>query len=96
MERIRDVLRHGLAGALREASAQDRLAAAWPVVCGQAIARHTRVVGLSGSRLRVVVTASAWLNQMQSMSNRLTRDLARIADVPLSDIHFSIGATSGS
>lgn len=91
MEHIRNILRGGLAETLEAACAEDRLAAAWPVVCGKAAARHTRIIGLSGTTLRVAVSDETWLDQMRSLRLRLMHDLASVADAPLTDIYFSIG-----
>ena len=88
MERMRDVLRHGLAASLGAAPLEDRLAAAWPVACGSAIAAHTTVAGLEGKVLRVQVSDPAWLRQLQTMRAGLSHDLSRIAGVPVTDILF--------
>jgi hypothetical protein len=40
MERMRDVLRGSLGRSLRALPEEDRLAAAWPVACGSALAGH--------------------------------------------------------
>ena len=91
MERMRDVLRSSLAASLASASAEDRVAAAWPVVCGAAVAGRARVVGYDAGVLRVQVAGAAWLAQMQSMRPRLLRELTRIAGAPLTDILFLVG-----
>jgi hypothetical protein len=46
MERMRDVLRGSLGRSLRELPDEDRLAAAWPVACGSALAGHSEVLYL--------------------------------------------------
>ncbi len=96
MDRMRDVLRGSMAVSLRSMTPEDRLAAAWPVVCGQRIAERTEVLGLEAGKLRIRVADAAWQQQMQSMAERLRHELARIAGVPLTDILFLIGpAASG-
>ena len=40
MQRMREMLRDSLARSLRELPELDRLAAAWPVACGPALAAH--------------------------------------------------------
>ena len=67
------------------------MAAAWPVVCGAAIAERARVVGYEAGVLRVQVAGPAWLAQMQSMRPRLLRELTRTAGAPLTDILFLVG-----
>lgn len=91
MERLREVLGSALAGSLgKGASDEDRLAAAWPVACGMALAGRTRVAGVEAGVLRVAVADAAWLAQMQSLRPRLVREVGRIAGVPLADILFFV------
>jgi hypothetical protein len=40
--------------------------------------------------LRVVVKSPVWLEQMRSMQPVLERELARIAEVKLTGIHFEV------
>ncbi|MHB1022605.1 MAG: DUF721 domain-containing protein [Acidobacteriaceae bacterium] len=96
MDRMRDVLRTSIATSLRTMSPEDRLAAAWPVVCGQAIAERTQVLGLHGGKLQIGVADAAWQQQMQSMGERLKHELTRIAGVPLTDILFLVGSAAQS
>lgn len=88
MERMRDVLRHQLADSLGSSSEEDRVAAAWPVACGAAIAGHTRIHRLDGGVLHVGVDGAAWLAQMESIRPRLVAEVGRIAGVRLTDILF--------
>lgn len=88
MERMRDVLRSELAVSLGSSSDEDRVAAAWPVACGAAIAGHTRVEGLDAGVLRIAVDGGAWLAQMESIRPRLLAEVGRIAGVALADILF--------
>jgi len=89
MQRMRDVLRDSLRRALRELAEEDRLAAAWPVACGPALAEHAELLHLDDERvLHVRVTGSAWMQQFLHMRSSLANDLGRIAGVRLSGIHF--------
>ena len=89
-ERMRDVLRASLGRSLESMPPEDRVAAAWPVACGQRIAERTRILGLEGSVLTVEVTDTAWLKQMRSMSERLKQELRSIAGVDVTDILFKL------
>ncbi len=40
--------------------------------------------------MRVVVSDKAWLQQMQSMSGVLQRELGKIAGVAVTGIHFEV------
>jgi hypothetical protein len=89
MQRMRDLLRDSLGRSLRELSAEDRLAAAWPVACGSALAEHGQVLRLDDDlTLHVRVDGSAWMQQFLHMRSALANDLGRIAGVRLTAIHF--------
>jgi predicted nucleic acid-binding Zn ribbon protein len=88
LEGMRDLLKGSLGrslGALRE---EDRLAAAWPVACGKAMAEHGIVVGYVDGVVRVQVEEGTWLRQLISMRGQLAGEMARIAGVRVSEIHF--------
>jgi hypothetical protein len=75
---------------------EDRLAAAWPVACGSAMAGHGEVTGYDGGLVRVVVTDREWMQQMQSMSGVLQRELGKIAGVAVTGIHFEVKSFRGT
>jgi len=89
MERMRDFLRGSLGRSLRSLPEEDRLAAAWPVACGSALAGHAEPLHLDPEGfLHVRVRGEAWMQQFLDIRSPLARDLARIAGVPLAGIHF--------
>jgi Dna[CI] antecedent, DciA len=89
MQRMRDLLRSSLSRSLDTLSPQDRLAAAWPVACGSALAARGHVLSLSDEGvLHVGITDPAWLAQFIDMRSTLQQDLGRIAGVRLGGIHF--------
>lgn len=89
MQRMRDVLRDSLSRSLRELSDEDRLAAAWPVACGPALAGHGTIEHLyADGTLHVRVDGAAWMQQFVQMRSALSNDLGRIAGVRLNGIHF--------
>ena len=90
MERMRDLLRHNLGRSLSGLSVADRLAAAWPVACGPAMAQRGEIVEFTGGIVEVQVQDSVWLDQMRSMGGVLESELARIADVEVAGIHFQV------
>ena len=87
---MRDLLRHTLGRSLSGLSVADRLAAAWPVACGPAMAKRGEIVGFTGGVVEVQVQDSAWLDQMRSMGAILKSELARIAGVEVAGIHFEV------
>jgi hypothetical protein len=90
MEAMRDVLRGTLAKSLRAVRDEDRLAAAWTVACGCAMADRGRVVGYDRGVVRIEVADQTWLRQMISLRGVLERELARIAGLPVKSIHFEL------
>ena len=57
MQGMRDMLRGSLARSLRPLPPLDRLAAAWPVACGSALAGHGEIVGYEDGVVRIVVSS---------------------------------------
>jgi len=88
LEGMRDLLKVSLRRSLGALSDEDRLAAAWPVVCGRAMAERGAVVGYVDGVVRVQVEDGAWLRQLMSMRVQLAGEMARIAGVRVSEIHF--------
>jgi predicted nucleic acid-binding Zn ribbon protein len=90
MEGIRDLLKRSLGQSLNPLRDEDKLAAAWPVACGKTMAERGTVVGYDDGVLRVQVENRAWLQQLMSMRGQLAREMARIAGVRVSEIHFEM------
>lgn len=89
MQGMRDMMRLALARSLRTLSEEDRLAAAIPLVCGTALAAHCEVASLAEDRtLHLRVDGAEWLSPLLAMRGVLQHDLARVAGVPLSGLHF--------
>ena len=90
MEDMRTVLRRSLGRSLHALDETDRLAAAWPVACGRAMAQHGEIAGFFEGTVTVAVSDAAWLSQMMSMRGLLQNELARIARVKVTAIHFEM------
>jgi len=90
LEDMRGVLRGSLGRSLGALTETDRLAAAWPVVCGSAMAAHGEVAGFFAGTVTVAVTDAAWIAQMMSLRGVLQHELARIARVKVTAIHFEM------
>jgi predicted nucleic acid-binding Zn ribbon protein len=88
LEGMRDLLKGSLGRSLGALSDEDRLAAAWPVVCGKAMAGRGTVVGYADGVVRVQVDDGIWLRQLISMRRQLAGEMARIAGVRVGEIHF--------
>lgn len=88
LEGMRSLLRGSLARSLRTLSEADRLAAAWAVACGRAMAERGEIVGFVDGVLEVEVKDAQWLEQMQVMGRQLAGEIGRIAGVRVREIHF--------
>lgn len=90
MEAMRDVLRGTLGRSLRGVGDEDRLAAAWTVACGVAMADRGRVIGFNAGVVVIEVADPTWLRQMVSLRGTLERELARIAGLKIKGIRFEL------
>jgi predicted nucleic acid-binding Zn ribbon protein len=90
MDSMRDLLKRNLARSLEALPSADRLAAAWPVACGKAMAERGEIVGFEDGVLRIEVRDPAWLDQMRAMSAVLQSQMAKIAGVKIAAIHFEL------
>jgi hypothetical protein len=88
MQGMREMLRGSLARSLRPLPTIDRLAAAWPVACGSALAGHGEIASYEDGVVRVIVSSPEWMQPLGQMRLVLQSDLARIAGVPVTAIHF--------
>lgn len=90
MEGMRDLLRGSLGRSLEALSEEDRLAAAWTVACGKALAAHGALTSYAEGVVTVEVVDGTWLRQMMAMRGQLTGELGRIAGVQVRAIHFEV------
>ncbi len=90
MQAMRDILRGSLGLSLRDLRDEDRLAAAWTVACGPVMAERGEVTGYSGGVVRIQVTDAVWMRQMISVHAVLEREMAKIAGLTVSGIHFEL------
>jgi Dna[CI] antecedent, DciA len=95
MEGMRDLMRGTLGRSLDSLSEVDRLAVAWPVVCGKVLAEHGTITGYGDGVVRIQVQDGTWLKQMMSMRGQLAGEMARIARVKVNEIHFEMTRNSG-
>ncbi len=90
MEGMRTLLRGSLGKSLVALGDEDRLAAAWMVVCGRALSERGSIAGYADGVVQVEVVDKVWLRQMNGMKKQLIRELGEVANVPVSDVRFKI------
>jgi hypothetical protein len=96
MQGMRELLRGNLRRSLEAMQEVDRLAAAWPVVCGTAMAAHGQVVSYVDGAVTILVSDADWLQQMMSMQGQIASEMSRIAGARVSAVHFERKRTAGS
>jgi Dna[CI] antecedent, DciA len=94
LQGMRDLLRESLGSSLHMLQELDRLAAAWPVACGRSMAERGAVVGYENGVVRLQVADEAWLRQLMSIRGQLAGEMARIAKVKVTEIHFELKRNS--
>ena len=93
MQAMRELLRGSLARTLAGARDEDRLAAAWTVACGRAMAERGSIAGYQDGVVRIEVTDTVWLRQMEALRTTLEREMARISGVKVKAIEFRLKRT---
>jgi hypothetical protein len=90
MQAARDYIRAHLARALSDPDA--RLAAAWTVAAGRAMATHSSIAAYDAATatVRILVADTVWLEPLTALRSTLTRDLARISGLPVTTLHFEL------
>lgn len=90
MQSLRDALKSTLGRSLRELPPLDRLATAWPVVCGAALSGRSEIAGYDAGEVRIAVQSEEWLRTFLPMQKVLQHELAKTSGVPVSAIHFEV------
>jgi hypothetical protein len=90
MQPLRQALRQTLRRSLRDMGEEDRLALAWPVACGSALAGRAEVVRYDEGILTLAVASREWLSEFEQLAALLTSDLRRVSGVQLAAIHFEL------
>lgn len=90
MEGMRTLLRGSLKKSLVGVSEEDRLAAAWTVVCGRPLCDRGIIVGYAEGVVEVEVVDGMWLRQMRGMGQQLMRELKEAAGVPVRELRFTL------
>lgn len=94
MEGIRSLLKKSLGQSIEALNDMDRLAVAWPVACGKAMAEHASVVDYADGIVRLEAVDDAWMREMMNMKAHLAREMSQIAGVPVKEIRIAIKRNS--
>ena len=90
MEGIRSLLKKSLRQSIESLDDVDRLAVAWPVACGKAMAEHAFVVSYADGIVCLEAVDDAWMREMMNMKAHLAHEISRIAGVQVKEIRIAI------
>lgn len=90
MQRAGSGLERVVARALHQMPAQDAPLAAWPLVCGSAVADRTRALEFADGVLQVEVTDNGWKAQLQELAPRYLAEINRYSEDPVKRIEFLV------
>jgi hypothetical protein len=90
MDGMTNILRNSVGRALRTLCNEDRIAAAWTVTCGRMLAERSTVVYFENGLVGVEVVDGIWLQHFISIRPQLEAEIARIAEVTVHGIHFTV------
>lgn len=88
MEPIRQPLDTIARDVLHTLPPEERVIAAWPLVCGSRVAANARAVAFEAGTLRVVVADPVWRNELAGLAARHAVRLQQLTGVPVADILF--------
>lgn len=96
MQPARDYIRTHLARTLASADPDARIAAAWTVAAGRAIASRSCLASYDSATatVRILVSDSVWLQQMTALRSTLIRDLASISGLPVKQLDLQLDKDS--
>ena len=79
-----------VAQSLRHAPPEEAPLAAWPVVCGSAVAERTRAVSFECGVLRVEVSDAGWKKELQTLASRYLAVINRYTTAAVNRIDFVV------
>ena len=88
MERATAGLQKIVTDALRRTPAGEAPLLAWPLACGTAVAKRTRVLNYSHGVLRVEVPDSGWRSELQALAPQYVAVINRYTAQTIRRIEF--------
>ena len=79
-----------VADSLRRMPSAEATLAAWPLVCGSAVAERSRALDFAAGVLRVEVADAGWKRELQSLSPRYVAMINRYTTESVQRIEFVI------
>jgi Dna[CI] antecedent, DciA len=83
-----------VADSLRRMPVAEATLAAWPLVCGSAVAERTRALDFAGGVLRVEVADAGWRRELQGLAPRYVATINRYTSESVPKIEFVIACAS--
>jgi hypothetical protein len=79
---------------LKNASPEEAVVLAWPLVCGSAVAERARAVSFENETLRIQVPDRGWQSQLEAFSAQYAHRLSRLTGVVVSHIRYESAAVT--
>ena len=93
MEPINAVLEKIVAKSLRQTASAEAPLVAWPLACGDAVAKRTRAVEYANGILRVEVPDFGWRTELKAMARQYLAILNRYVSDDIKRIEFIVGSS---
>lgn len=87
MEQAARGLQSLMARLLQSLPEHERVLAAWPMVCGKAVAQRTHALDFTNGTLRVAVSDRSW-EQLRSLAPQYLEQLRAQSGITVNDILF--------
>ena len=91
MQPTRSQLNSLAAKILRDASPEDAVVLAWPLVCGSAVAARSRALGFYDNVLWVQVPDKGWQAQLADFGPQYSDRLSKITGQKVQSVCFEVG-----
>ena len=92
MEPVRHTLQRIMAEALKKMPAEDAVLSAWPMVCGEVVARYAQARSFSEGTLLVEAADVSWRAQLQDLKLQYCSAITRMSGHKVEQIDFVLPA----
>ncbi|PYY22813.1 MAG: hypothetical protein DMG62_11630 [Acidobacteria bacterium] len=76
----------------KDASPEEAVVLAWPLVCGSAVAQRARAVAFENETLRVTVPDKGWQLQLEAFTAQYLHRLTSLVGMPVKRVTYEIAS----
>lgn len=92
MESVRQTLQRIMADALRKMPPEEAVLSAWPMVCGEAVARNARALSFREGLLTLEAADKGWRTQLQEMKMQYCSAVTKLSGHAVEQIEIVLPA----